>query len=64
MNTKLDTKVDNVAWKEPWLHLIFFFVSPSPSNIHIPCENMRGIFVFFFGGGGDRVQATLWPGSQ
>lgn len=49
MNTKLDTKVDNVAWKEPWLHVMFFFVSPSPSDI--PCGNMRD-----FGSLGDGVQ--------
>ena len=54
MNTKLDTKVDNVAWKEPWLHLMFFLcftiVSPSPSDIP------EGISFF---SGGDRVQGAF-----
>jgi len=51
MNTKLDTKVDNVAWKEPWLHVMFHHHLSD-----IPCENMRGILFFF---GGDRVQRAF-----
>lgn len=60
MNTKLDTKVDNVAWKEPWLHVMFHHHLSD-----IPCENMRGILFFFWGGQSSKgIQATLWPGSQ
>lgn len=49
MNTKLDTKVDNVAWKEPWLHVVFFSLFHHHLS-DIPCQNMRD-FGFFWGGG-------------
>ena len=65
MNTKLDTKVDNVAWKEPFERHESCFSSFHHHLVTFHERTWRGIFYFYFLGRSSKaIQSTLWPGSQ